>query len=620
MKLNLKFINKSTKNSTNEEIEFGSSNRSRFIEILLLIIFLLFFLRLFQLQILSGEKYKVFSEAQAIKKMRIIPPRGQIFDLNGKLLVHNQASFNLTITPASFDSTSYKILKSLIEIDTNIVLKAFDLKKKFERYSPFVVMHDLDFQTVSMIQEYKQFLRGVSVEVEGKRLYQDSVRMPHILGYIRQVSDEQLKKYPYLQSGDQIGQVGLEKIYDDILKGTEGYEIVAFNRKGERVSKLFDEELQDQSPVGGATLYLGIDFNLQYYAEKLLDGKRGAIVGIDPRNGEIRFLVSKPDYSPDVFNGKLSEKDANYLFKDPSHPLMNRAIQGVYPPGSTWKMLMAIAGLQEGVITPSSTFYCGGAFHFGNRDIKCHGKHGNINVLNAIQVSCNPFFSQLALKEGIDIFSKWGNLFGFGKPTGIDLSNESRGVFPDKNWLDKVYGNNVSYPGRLVNFGIGQGEINVTPMQMAQYVATIANRGVMNQPHIVREIENMFNHQKEKVSYESKKLPIDDWIFDIIHKGMFNVVNVRGGTATNASIPGVKVCGKTGTAQNPHGGDHSWFICFAPMEKPEIAIVVIVENAGFGASVAAPIARNLLMKYFHIDYTIKKDSTKVVESLPQTAD
>ncbi len=609
-------------NDSSTELNFGDPSRVKFFNFLLVFIFLLFLGRLIQLQLISSEKYKIFSEAQAIKKIRLIPPRGQIYDLHGKLLVHNQASYNLTITPASFDSISFKILTSIVSnLDTNLILKAFELKKKFEKYTPYVVSHDLDFETVSLVQEYQEFLNGVSVEIEGKRLYQDSVRMPHILGYIRQISDEQLKTYPYYQAGDLIGQVGLEKQYDDQLKGTEGYEIVAFNRKGERVKKIFDLGFQDQAPIGGANLYLGIDFDLQYYAEKLLDGKRGAIVGIDPRNGEIRFLVSKPDYSPDIFNGKLSPEDAEYLFQNPSHPLMNRAIQGTYPPGSTWKMLMAIAGLQEGVISPTSTFYCGGGFHFGNRVVKCHSNHGNISVLNAIQVSCNPFFSQLALKEGIDVFSKWGNLFGFGKQTGIDLSNESKGVFPDKEWLKKFDKSETSYAGKLLNFGIGQGEINVTPIQMAQYIAAVANRGVINQPHIVREIENQFTHQREKVSYQTRKLPIDDWIFDIIHKAMYYVVNVPGGTGIDAALPGIKVCGKTGTAQNPGGKDHSWFVCFAPMEKPEIAVVVIVENAGFGAAVAAPIAKDILMKYFHIDRKPTSDSLSVKNNKPiPTAD
>jgi penicillin-binding protein 2 len=440
--------------------------------------------------------------------------------------------------------------------------------------------------------------------------------MAHILGYIRQISDVQLKKYPYFESGDLIGQFGLEKYYDDMMRGIEGYEIVAFNRKGERSSK-FNEGMQDQPPIGGSNFFLSIDFELQKFAEKLLGNKKGAIVGINPNNGEIMFMVSKPDFSPDLFNGKLTQEDADYLFNNQSHPLINRAIQGTYPPGSTWKMLMAIAGLQEGIINQNSTFYCNGAFHFGGRDIKCHGAHGNVSLLNAIQGSCNSYFSQLALRVGMDYFGKYGKMFNFGSSTGVDLPDETSGILPDKEWLYKTNGNTISYPGRLVNFGIGQGEILVTPLQMAVYVAAIANKGTIHQPHIVRSIQDMAKKKIEKVNYISKKLPIDKWIFDIIGKSMYYVVNVSGGTATKAQVPGIKVCGKTGTAQN-QGGDHSWFVCYAPYEKPEIVIAVIVENAGFGAQVAAPIARDILMKHFKVAFhSNSPDSSEVTETNAQ---
>lgn len=599
------------KRNKNDESAFAEVGRARFLRIFILIIFIIFFVRIFELQLVIGDKYKAYSEAQAIKKIRVIPPRGQIFDANGKLLVHNQASYNLNITPASFDSVSYRILSLLIPVDTIIVNKAFSVKNKFERFAPILLQRDLDFQTLSLIQEYSQFLKGVNINLESKRLYEDGVRMAHVLGYIRQISDVQLKKYPFYQQGDLIGQFGLEKYYDDMMRGIEGYEIVAFNRKGERSSK-FNEGLQDQPPIGGSNFHLSIDFELQKYAEQLLGNKRGAIVGLNPNNGEIMFMVSKPDFSPDLFNGKLTQADADYLFNNESHPLINRAIQGTYPPGSTWKMLIAIAALQEGIITPNTTFYCPGYFRFGGRDMKCHGAHGSVSLINAIQGSCNSYFSQLALKLGMDNFGKYGKMFNFGNYTGIDLPEEKSGVLPDKAWLDSTYKEKIGYPGRLVNFGIGQGEILTSPLQMAVFVSAIANKGTIHQPHVVRSIQDMTKKKIEKVNYVSKKLPINEWIFDIIGKSMYYVVNVAGGTATKAQVPGVKVCGKTGTAQNPRGDDHSWFVCYAPMEKPEIVIAVIVENAGFGSTVAAPIARDLLMKHFKVSFKTSTDSTATV--------
>lgn len=599
--------------SAQSHIFVAPKERATIVKFILIIILLVFTGRLFQLQVLSSEKFKVYSQAQAIKKIRIIPPRGQIFDLNNKLLVHNQASFNLNIIPASFDSSSLKLLQKLLEIDTSLLNQALKLKNKFEKYTPFTIQRDIDFETISIVKEYQQYLKGVSIEVVNKRLYSDSVRMPHILGYIRVASDAQLKQYPYLVKGDKVGQDGVEKYYDEILRGVEGYEIVAFNREGKRVDKI-SEEFEKQEPIAGANLYLTINFEWQLYAEKLLGNRRGAIVGIDPRNGEVRFLVSKPDYDPDIFSGKLTQEQANYLFNDPSNPMMNRVTQGLYPPGSTWKMLIAIAGLSEGIITPTSTIGCAGVYHYGTRSIKCHGAHGNINVLTALQVSCNPFFAILATRLGINTFAKYGYLMGFGQPTGIDLPSEKSGVLPDTTYLKaKFKRENVSFLGFLPNYGIGQGEILVTPLQMAVYTAAIANKGTLFQPSIVREIENVVMKKREKIPHRATKLPIDPRVFETIHRGMYKVVNEGGGTATNASIPGLKVCGKTGTAQNNQRGgrDHSWFVCFAPMDNPEIAIAVIVENAGFGAQVAAPIARNMLMKVFNIQPVIKKDSTIV---------
>lgn len=598
---------------TQSHVFVAPIDRAKIMKVVIIVITLVFAGRLFQLQVLSGEKFKVYSEAQAIKKIRTIPPRGHIYDLNNKLLVHNQASYNLNIIPASFDSVSLNLLRNLIEIDTSLLNQAMNLKNKFEKYTPFTIQRDLDFPTISLIREFQQYLKGVSIEVVSKRLYTDSVRMPHILGYTRIASDAQLKQRPYLMKGDKVGQDGLEKYYDEILRGVEGYEIIAFDREGKRVDKI-SEEFENQEPIAGANLYLTVDFNLQMNAEKILGNRRGAIVGIDPRNGEVRFLVSKPDYNPDIFSGKLTQEQVDYLFRDESHPMINRVTQGIYPPGSIWKMLVGIAGLEEGIITSSSTINCAGVYHYGDRSIKCHGAHGNINIITALQVSCNPYFAHLATKLGIDLFSKWGYLFGFGLPTGIDLPSEKFGTLPDKPFLEKKFKNqNFSFQSFLPIYGIGQGEVSVTPLQMAVYTAAIANKGTLYQPILVREIEHVAMKKKEKIPHRATQLPIKSWVFDAIHKGMYKVVNEVGGTATNAIVPGLKVCGKTGTAQNNQRGgkDHSWFVCFAPMDNPEIAIAVIVENAGFGATVAAPIAREMLMKYFNIQPVVKKDTTIV---------
>ena len=600
-------IFKPNTNVYSENAEFGGFGRGYLTRIILIVVFSIFFLRILQLQLFSSQKYKTYSEAQAIKKIKVVPPRGQIYDVNGKLLVHNQASFNLLTIPASFDSSTFVILSQLVNIDSNVIKNLYAVQKTFEKYTPMILKRDLDYTEIANINEYQQYLPGVSIEIEGKRLYEDSVFMPHVLGYIRQANVDQINKTSYIELGDLIGQNGLEKTYEDLLRGIDGYEYIAIDRKGKIVSK-FNEGKQDQMPVSGTNLYLTIDFELQKYAEELLDGYRGAIVAIDPRNGEIRALVSKPDFDPNLFNGKLSQTQVDYLYKNKSFPLIDRAIQGLYPPGSTFKMLIALAALQDGIISENSTFYCSGAFHYGDRDVKCHGAHGNINVVGAIQNSCNSFFSQLALKLGIDDFEKYGKMFGFGQLTNIDLPNEKAGQLPSRQWLIEKEGDRVGFGGRLVNYGIGQGEILVTPLQMAVFTATIANKGTIYQPHIVKEIEEIATQRKEKVPYMYNKIQVSESAFDLIHQGMYRVVT--SGTGTSAYVPGLKVCGKTGTAQNP-GRDHSWFVCFAPMDNPQIAIAIVVENAGWGSAISAPIAQKLLMKYFHINPQPRKvtDST-----------
>ncbi|MFN3269966.1 MAG: penicillin-binding transpeptidase domain-containing protein, partial [Candidatus Kapaibacteriota bacterium] len=366
----------------------------------------------------------------------------------------------------------------------------------------------------------------------------------------------------------------------------------------------------------GDDLILSIDLKLQSKAEELLEGRRGAIVAIDPNNGEVLALVSKPDYDVSVLSGKNFQENYRQLVNDKNKPLINRAIQSRYPPGSTWKPLMAIAGLEEGVIDERTTFFCGGQLMFGDRAFGCHGAHGNVNVTRAIQASCNVFFYQLALKLQLERISKWGLNFGFGNKTGIDLPFENTGVFPTLEYIKKKFGSLDRTPkGLLLNYGIGQGEISVTPMQMAVYVSAIANGGTIYTPHLVRAIKNSLSNQTTLVNVNSRQLQISPKNLEIVKKGMFDVVNTPGGTAFGIKIPGLDVCGKTGTAQAPQPGqmDHSWFICFAPKDNPKISLVVIVENAGFGAAVAAPIARELLKEFFNIKETVVQvDSLKIL--------
>lgn len=571
--------------------------------------------RLVYIQILKGSVYKLRSETQAIKAQIVYPFRGNIFDKDGNLLVYNVPSFSLQIFSENFRLDRVPLLAKILGMDSLSFINLIHQNIFTFRYGDIKVLRDLDYETVQKILEHSHLLPGVEIVVESKRMYNLKVRMSHIIGYLQEISTEELKNETYYNLGDFIGKSGVEKYYEMELRGQKGRRYVGILGTGTKTEK-FNEGKSDIPVKNGDDLVLSIDLKLQAKAEELLEGKRGAIVAIDPNNGEILALVSKPDYDVNSLAGKDFKTNYQILLNDKNRPLLNRAIQARYPPGSTWKPLMAIAGLEEGVINENSTFFCGGQLIFGDRPFGCHGAHGNVNVRKAIQASCNVFFYQLALKLQLEKISKWATNFGFGSKTGIDLPFENSGVFPTLEYVKKKFGNLEKAPkGLLLNYGIGQGEIAVTPIQMAVYVAAIANGGTIYVPHVVRAIKNSLLNQTTLLKIESRKIDVNPKTIEIVKKAMFDVVNVPGGTAFGIRLPGIDVCGKTGTAQAAQPGqrDHSWFVCFAPKDNPKIAMSVVVENAGFGAAVAAPIARELIKEFFGIkEALVQVDSLNIL--------
>ncbi len=595
---------------------FAGLERSRAIRIILYLVAIAFILRIGYLQLIEGTKYKSTSDAQAIKRVRVEPFRGNIYDRNGQLIVHNEPSFSVTVTPYLFKSYAMPLLSQILGMDSLEIMKTINRYKVYSVFNPIKVFRDAPFDIISQVEEFNEYLPGVDVETEYKRLYEFDGNMAHLLGYTREITREQLEKRPFYYPGDKMGQFGLESTYENDLRGQFGIQYVAVNKFGQKVAS-FDNGSIDVTPKNGFDLHLGIDIKLQELAEKLLSGKRGTVVAINPQDGSIIALASKPDYDPRAFSGKVPFKLYKELSEDKASPLLHRAIQSQYPPGSTWKMLIAIAAMQEGIIDENTTIYCGGGLDYGGKFRKCHGAHGNVNARRAIQTSCNVFFYQLGKKIGIDIFEKYGKMFGFGQRSGIDLPGEARGNLPTRDWLEKQLGK-VSFDGRMINYGIGQGEILTTPLQMAVYTAAIANNGTLYKPHIVRYIKNNITNRLEPLNVQGTNLPIRKEIFDIIKQGMFDVVNVPGGTASAAKLTDIEVSGKTGTAQNPHGQDHAWFVCFAPFDNPKIAMAVFVENSGFGGAVAAPIANKLLDAYFHGNYEEYKNPEKYFVRMADT--
>ncbi|MCX8057220.1 MAG: penicillin-binding protein 2 [Ignavibacteria bacterium] len=586
--------------------ELSPRLRTTIISILNVAIFISLGFRLYQIQIIETEKYQKTSEKNAIKEKIIEPYRGIFYDRNWKVLVDNEPGFTLRITPYYFDTSLIPIIENYFKLKPGYIRYLLRVNKSFSPFIPIRVQRGLTFEQISWLEENKEFLQGVDYTVDMQRSYPSGVRGSHLFGYCKEISRKELEqKRDYYIMGDFIGHNGLEKYYEEYLRGIKGKQFVYVDAKGREVGPV-NEGKNDIKPVSGYNAQLTIDAELQKLAEELLEGKSGAIVAIDPNNGEILTFVSKPDFDLSNFASMTPASVWRELNSDKRVPLFNRATMSIYPPGSCFKPVNGIAALNDGLIDEKYTYGCGGGFSFGNHFYKCMGTHGGINVVHAIEKSCNTFFFSLILKNGFERWTKYGRMFGFGQKTGIDIYEETSGILPSVEYYNKIYGVNRWTKGYIVSLGVGQGELGVTPLQMAVYTATIANGGTWYRPHAVRKLFNPEANPKEIIiPIEGKKLPIKREAMELIRTGMYLVVN-GAGTATHVRIPGINVAGKTGTAQNPHGKDHAWFIGFAPFENPKIAIAVIVENAGFGGAVAAPIAKQLIEFYLKDEIQNKK--------------
>jgi penicillin-binding protein 2 len=553
--------------------------------------------RLVQLQLVNPERFDKESEKNSVKTIITTPARGLIFDRNNKLLVDNKPSYSVTITKKEFDTANVVLISSLVGIEPDELRKELKDIEGTNRFIPARIARDVEFKVVSFIEENHELLKGVDYKVEPIRYYPNKFRGSHMFGYTNEISKSKLKKQTddYYRQGDVIGITGLEAGYETYLRGEKGYQFILQDSKGREVGSLNDGA-NDVKSVSGYDLILSVDADVQAYAEQLMGERKGAIVAIDPNNGEILTFVSKPDYDLANFSGNIPPDVWKSLNTDPDKPLFNRAAMTRYPPGSTYKMVSALASLQEGIMKSNSTISCEGSFRFGDKVFKDHGAYGSIGFVKSIESSVNVFYYKLILKIGFQNWTKYGKEFGFGQKTGIDIPEETSGLLPSEEYFNKVYGPKGWTQGFLVSLGIGQGELGVSPLQMACYCSAISNSGIYYQPHFVKFLKNPNTGELTPVSYKKRELAINKEYFEIVRKGMYYVVN-GGGTARSIKTQFVEISGKTGTAQNPHGRDHSWFIAFAPYDNPKIAVCVMVENAGFGATVAAPIAQRIILKY-----------------------
>lgn len=587
--------------------DYGLERRKFVIAGLIIIVLVIFAVRLFHLQI-SDPKYKENAESNAFFRRISYPARGLIYDRNGNLVVFNKPAYDVMLIPKDlgkdFDTLKFaEVLGMPIE---QLREKWTDMKNparnpNYSSYTPQKLISHLSLEEYGKLQEKLYMFPGVFVQKRTVREYNYHTGA-NILGNIREVSQKELEADDYYRPGDFTGDLGVEKSYEETLRGVKGVEILMKDVHG-RIKGKYEDGIHDVAPESGRNLKLSIDMDLQEYGEKLMAGKKGAIVAIEPSTGEILALVTAPNYDPTLLTGKDRGKNYAKLVMNPLQPLFDRSIQGAYPPGSTFKPSQGLIFLQEGVVNLGTSYPCARGYVNGLR-VGCHGHASPIALKPALQTSCNAYFcwgfKNMIDKRGTkrsDQFEKWKNYMvemGYGYRLGVDLPHEKRGFIPNNEFYDKsIKGANWS-ANSVISISIGQGEILATPLQIANLCATIANRGFFYTPHVVKEVEGV---GLDKAFTTPHRPSIKKEYYEAVAEGMR--MAVLGGTCKGANLPGIEVCGKTGTAQNPHGRDHSAFMGFAPYKDPKIAVAVYVENAGFGAAYGVPIGSLMIERYLN---------------------
>lgn len=595
------------------------NERKFVVQLIFISIGFLFVLRLFYIQIIE-DKYKASAESNAFRYVTDYPLRGLIYDRNGELLVFNEASYDLMVTPRQVKEMDTLEFCALIGIDKEAFEKKMKQAKIYSTYKASIFEKQLSKETYAALQEKLHKYPGFYVQPRTLRKYPKPIAA-HVLGYIGEVTQQMIEKDPYYKSGDYIGISGIEKSYEEYLRGRKGIKIKmvdVFNReKGS-----YEKGKFDSSSVPGKNLYTAIDAALQEYGEKLMAGKRGSIVAIEPATGEILTLVSAPSYDPNLLVGRIRSTNYSKLLNDKKNkPLFNRALVAQYSPGSTFKLLNALIGLQEGVVKTSTRYPCSAGYHIGALTVRCHPHPSPLEVEQAIQYSCNAFFcaefrsiidnrKYQSVRQGFLAWRSYLLNFGLGQRLESDLPSVGTGNIPTAEYYDKLHGKNRWNSVSIISLSIGQGELAITPFQLANIAATIANRGYFVTPHIIKANDTLNVIDRKFTQKHFTK--IDQVHFEKVVHAMFDVV--EAGTARIAKIDSVEVCGKTGTVQNPHGPNHSTFIAFAPKENPQIAISVFVENSGYGATWAAPIASLMIEKYLKREVKRKDLEERMITS------
>lgn len=571
------------------------------------LVVLVYLIRLFSLQIMS-EDYKKNADSNAFLNKTQYPSRGVIYDRNGNLLVYNQPAYDVTLVMKEVgDLDTLDLCNTLNITPEYLVRRMAEIKDRRSNpgYSPYthqVFMTQLSAEECGVFQEKLFKFPGFYIQRRTIRQYTYN-SAAHVLGDIAEVSKKEIENDDYYVRGDFIGKQGVERFYEKQLRGEKGVEILLRDARGRIQGRYMDGEL-DKQPVPGKNLTLGLDIELQQLAERLLEGKIGSVVAIEPETGEVLCMASAPTFDPRMMVGRQRGKNHLELARDTWKPLLNRSIMGQFPPGSTFKTTQGLTFLEEGIITPQTSYPCYGGFLHAGLRVGCHGHPSPLSLVPSIATSCNGFFCW-GLYYMMGARSKYGSVqnamatwrdymvsMGFGYALGIDLPGEKRGMIPNDQYYDKAY--NRSWNGlTIISISIGQGEVTATPLQIANLGATIANRGYFITPHVVKEVEG---DSLDSLYMQKRYTKVRREHYETVVQGMRQAV--LGGTCRGADLPGIEVCGKTGTAQN-RGKDHSAFMGFAPMKEPKIAVAVYVENGGWGATYGVPIGALIMEKYLN---------------------
>jgi penicillin-binding protein 2 len=571
---------------------------------IIVVVAIIYLIRLLYLQVFD-QTYAQLASSNVLREVTVYPARGLIYDREGQLIVMNEAIYDIMIVPSQVGALDTALFCELLSIDKASLISAYRKAKKYSRYKPSVFLKQVSSQDFARFQEHLHEFPGFFEQVRTIRKYPYS-SAPHLLGYIGEVTQKQIDGSDgYYRPGDYYGVSGVENSYEQHLRGVNGTQYLMVDVHNREMGSYLDGA-KDVAAIKGSDLKTTIDITLQNYAEQLMKGKRGSVVAIEPSTGEVLAIVSSPAYDPNMLTtGRKRGENFYKLKNDSTKPLYNRALMANYPPGSPFKPLMALIALEEGIITPSYTYTCNGAYTLPGLRVGCLSS-GKFDLHRAIQKSCNTYFINLYRKlvtrkryGSVDgSFNNWRDhlaSFGLGSPLGIDMANEGDGLLPSVELYDRMYGDGQWKSSTTLSLAIGQGELGITPLQMANYMATIANKGHYYTPHTIKEITTDTGTFKPNQFTKKNTATIDAKHFPVIHNAMEDVV--LKGTAKIARLDSISVCGKTGTAENPHGKDHSFFAAFAPKEEPQIAIMVVVETSGYGSTYAAPIASLVMEKY-----------------------